>query len=533
MASYREKMAFTRSSPELDQSAYQAWPTLAIQDEEDDDDQFPHSKPLPIPSAFVKLPRAARASYDQPSIPFTRTLSSSPPSSFTSPEEEERRRTASRAEALAKLTEPASPTGFPFPSAEGPPRPSRLPPPSPLDITSSSRTRWSVEREWLVEDPALRRRGSATADKRERHKSAGEAGQAPRPLFRPILQAPSPVSQRAPSFERGEDDVARRSASSLSPSAYPLDINLRGRMVRARSPNTTTGSSSHHGHSHDSSGGSDYSPGSSRFTDSTYATTATRRSLDVPSAGPSVTFVERIKGSDREKAWGEPAGNVGSNRIYGDRRLSESATTLGVVEEDVGSRILQPKRAGLGRQSSSPSPQRMQEKRVSSEAVPILCLDTSSSSPKPRQRHSSDAARPIRLVQRSVSSPIVKEGETPSVDAPLSRELRRRSTDSYRPWTPSSSTDYLPFPTTGTATSPATPVSRPRPHKRWGSEVYIDRQPFEQPSPARSRHESLHSPSPSSKGQRVMRTKLVLREDGRPTLTYVSSRAGRSPDIHS
>lgn len=325
----------------------------------------------------------------------------------------------------------------------------------------------------------------------------------------------------------------RRSATSLSPPALPIDINLRGRVVRARSSNTG-GSSSNHGHSLEGSGGSDGSPNSSRFTDYSFnATTSTRRSLDVPPYGQSVTFVERIKASDRDKDWGAPAGNVGSNsnRIYGDRRMAESAVdVLGVVEEDAGSRIIQPKRAALGRQSSSPSPTpRRQQQRFSSEVAPVLWLDTESS-PKPRQRHSSDAVRPNRLVQRSVSSPIVKEGETDPVDpVRIPRDLSRRSMDSHRPWTPSSSTDHLPFPS-ATDALPSTPVSRPRPHKRWGSEIYFDRQAYiggEQPSPARSRHESLHSPSPSSKSQRVMRTKLVLREDGRPTLTYVSASVSR------
>lgn len=329
----------------------------------------------------------------------------------------------------------------------------------------------------------------------------------------------------------------RRSASSLSPTSLPMDINLRGRAVRARNTNTG-GSATSFGHSFESSTGSDGSPNSSRFTD--YSFVAPRKSLEVPppSTGPSVTFVERAKASDREKDWGAPAGNVGNNKIYGDRRMSESAIdVLSVVEEDdnaAGTGIHVPKRGGLGRQSTSPSPTPRRPKRFSSDAAPVLWLEGGAGgSPKPRQRHSSDMARPVRLAKRSVSSSAAEQTTTQREEfgpIKISTELRRRSTDSHRAVTPS---ENIPFPSSTSTETTRTPAVAPRPrqHKRWNSEVYVERTLVgkeEHASPARSRHESFQNPSPlkeqgvGGKGK-VTRTKLVLREEGRPTLTYVSS----------
>lgn len=200
LASYRERAGtYSRSSPELHgakESAYQPFPILSIYDDDDDDgedqeDPRSPSSPVAIPSPTSRSPRDARTTYRPPSIPFTRTLYTSPPIATLSPEEEEARRLASRAEALAKLTEPRQ--ALPFPgSPTAPPRPSRTPPPPPLDIPAPNQTRWSVEREWLVEDPSVRRRKSGNAEKRERHRSAGEATRGPRPKFVPVVQAPSP-----------------------------------------------------------------------------------------------------------------------------------------------------------------------------------------------------------------------------------------------------------------------------------------------------------------------------------------------------
>lgn len=200
LASYRERAGtYSRSSPELNgakESAYQPFPILSIHDDDDDDgaeeEQHDPSSPVPIPAVSSRSPREARTTYQPPAIPLTRTLSTSPPNSLLTPEEEEARRLASRAEALAKLTEPRQ--SFPFPgSPTAPPRPSRTPPPPPLNIpTALNQTRWSVEREWLVEDPSIRRRKSVNHEKRERHRSAGESAHGNRPMFIPVVQAPSP-----------------------------------------------------------------------------------------------------------------------------------------------------------------------------------------------------------------------------------------------------------------------------------------------------------------------------------------------------
>lgn len=202
LASYRERAGtYSRSSPELNgakESAYQPFPILSIHDDDDEegeqeeqhDPRLP-SSPVAIPAPASRSPRDARTTYQPPSIPFTRTLSTSPPTSILTPEEEEARRLASRAEALAKLTEPRQ--AFPFPgSPTAPPRPSRTPPPPPLELPAPNQTRWSVEREWLVEDPSIRRRKSVNAENRGRHRSAGETAHGPRPTFVPVVQAPSP-----------------------------------------------------------------------------------------------------------------------------------------------------------------------------------------------------------------------------------------------------------------------------------------------------------------------------------------------------
>lgn len=553
MAGYRERAGtYSRSSPELNgtESAYQPWPVLAIHDDDDEEDDL-RLGAAPIPISPSRGPRSARAAFEPPSIPFTRTISASPTKSILSPEEEETRRQASRAEALAKLTETRP--AFAFPPSPAPPRPSRTPPPPPLAIPPHGQTRWSVEREWLVEDPAIRRRRSATPDKRERHRSAGEishSATAGAPLFQPILHAPSPTSKPPKSSARYRssgnaettEDERRLSASSLSPAPLPIDINLRGWVVRARSTNAGHAQR----HSFDNSTASDSSPGSSKFTDYSFgAPGGGRKSLEVPppstissatSTGPSVTFVERVKGIDREKDWGAPGVNVGSNKIYGDRRMAESAIdVLSVVEEDDSSSgIHVPKRAVLGRQSSSPSPTPRRAKRYSSDApAPVLWLD-GGASPRPRQRHSSEAVRPIRLVQRSFSSSAAEQTAMQREEfgpIKISPELKRRSNDSALQQRHSTPSSEVPFPSSADADTPdsrasPTPVGpRPRQHKRWNSELYVERPVVtkeEYVSPARSRHESFQSPSPM-KGQRVTRTKLVLREEGRPTLTYVSA----------
>lgn len=339
------------------------------------------------------------------------------------------------------------------------------------------------------------------------------------------------------------DDRSASTGSTLqrpSPTPLPLDINLRGRLVRARSTNAGTnggggGSSAGHADSHEDAGSSFSSQSSrqsSRMTDYSFAAPA-RKSVDVPSVNSalstsgtplSVTFVERIKASDREKEWGAPAGVVGSNKVYGNRFGSESAVNvMTVVEEDemgVGGSACAPKPL---RQSSSPR----RAKRFSSDAIPLLRLDSPSKSAdhvpeqasKPRRSMSSganDVQRPVVLAQmlaaasRSSSSNSVDGGDAmTSVPFPSPRSL-----------SPS------------TAHDSASPHRRPQQHKRWNSEIVIE-QPMvrrdEAESPVRSRHESFQAPSPSlspirdggKSGTRIARTKLVLREEGRPTLTYV------------
>ncbi|KAL8286801.1 hypothetical protein RQP46_004329 [Phenoliferia psychrophenolica] len=120
----------------------------------------------------------------------------------------------------------------------------------------------------------------------------------------------------------------------------------------------------------------------------------------------------------------------------------------------------------------------------------------------------------------------------------ISPDLARRSTLAPSPSDsipfPGSSSDEAELPVAPPTTTTAPPHSRK--HKRWNSELHIEKpvggggrggdDEFQFPpvNPPRSRHQSYAGGeakgSSASSSQPAARTKLVLREDGRPTLTY-------------
>lgn len=446
--------------------------------------------------------RSPHATYTPPVFP-PDLLSSSPPN--------EDRRQAAHAEALARLTADSSAL---------PPRPTRSPPPPPFALGQAKpgQTRWSVEREWLVQG----RRG-ASSEEDEGGKGGGRSPSR-RTEFKRVVHSPSPSPTRSRSHWKNDVDLVDSQHSDSAPSPLPIEINLRGRVVRVRQNAGL--------YSLEGSTSSSASPFGSEFSFG-------RRSLEVPSSmsssSPSVTFLERIKASDREKDWGAPSGNVGNNKVYGDRRMAESAIdVLAVVEED-DSPIKRGRKLSVRQGSISPTAAPRRAKRLSFETPPSTDATGTSGAPRPRPRHSSDLSRPSRLSTRSFSS--------------SSTEQTARERDEFGPIKVSSHllsrnqaqvalgvASSIPFPSPPTenddrANSRLLPpiVTRPREHKRWNSELFID-QPLsansdseEHPGP---RHKSLAATAQevedrSPRAQRAARTKLVLKENGRPALTYV------------
>lgn len=291
-----------------------------------------------------------------------------------------------------------------------------------------------------------------------------------------------------------EDRSAPAKSSLMNP--LPLDINLRGRLVRARSTNAAPISLD--GREESGSISSENSRTSSRMTDYSFAIPA-QKSVETPSvssggsSGPNVTFIERIKASDREKEWAAPAGIVGCNKIYGNRSGSESAVDILTVvrEDETGASKANGEQATRGFHQSN-SPRRTQ--RYSSDVIPVLRLD-GTSSPRPGPSH-------FVQTQRSRCSGVE---------------------DTTRP------IGHLQMLESSSQTSSIAQIdleSRPKQHKRWNSEIIIEPSALRDlpEGSARSRHESFQSSTPPRLSNRtpvkIARTKLVLREEGHPTMTF-------------
>jgi len=452
--------------------------------------------------------RSPRAVWSVPALP-TPLPSPAPPdeglsrTTSRSPPLDEAVRAANRAEALFKLTGPTPApddipdelAAFPFPAmSAAPPAPTRpLPslPPSAIDVTSSTS---------LILPPT---RTDAKA------------------------AAPPPL--------------VRSNTVGLHPDPVPLGIDLKGRLVRARNsqpqppPSTTTTTSP--------SLTLSSSPDSTRFSDWR------------PSAPSRMSSETSFTLSTEEDGELRPHAKSGLYALTTERRATESAVdVLAIVEEDElplsSAPPLRPKRSPSKR-GAGDSPQR----RLSSSSTtrPRVSLDGASLHlgadvhivPRPRPGASplsSTPPRPLRpprlsLVDRSLSSGAAIEPTSDEKD-----ELGLRS----QPQAQSS----------GVASSrPAAGApSRPRAGKRCVSDLHADLRatspdgrygvgiglpPGAGPSSIRTRHQSLALSGDDEEAfvagsdlrarrasRRVSsgaatRTKLVLRENGKPVLTYV------------
>ncbi|GAA6010319.1 hypothetical protein JCM10207_005172 [Rhodosporidiobolus poonsookiae] len=469
----------------------------------------PSSSPV-FPSQF-KRARSPVARWNPPILPsppptsppvaISRARSRSPP--IVDPERE-----AARAEALAKLTSP-TPTAskfpdhlasFPFPAMEHeaaatqrPPRPTR-----PLPALPGSGTTHSL-----------------------------------------ILPLPSARNTLLPEEPLTPPALTRSNTVGLHPSPVPLDIDFKGRLVRARNSHPSN-NSPHLTLSSNGSFGAASSPGSG-FSD--WSRPVGSRKSSETSFSTSVEHEEQatpIKG--------------GLYALANDRRLIESAVdVLEAVEEDEPPLSMAP----AVRVKRSPSKQGGSPARRTSAAKKRISLDSSLPSnssgdvvvvPRSRARPPSSAspAKPIRPYllnesNRAFSSGVVVE---PTRDEREQLGIASSST---------SSVSFL-FPTPSGLPGAASPPrqnspSRPRAGKRCLSELHVEDRPVSPereklyglglglPSAlggGRTRHESFaldsdDAPSgemrPRATSRRLSsgaptRTKLVLREKGKPTLTY-------------
>ncbi|GAA5872447.1 hypothetical protein JCM16303_004521 [Sporobolomyces ruberrimus] len=469
--------------------------------------------------------------------PVDRTMS-------TSPTIDEATRKANREEALARLTSP-TPTSvrfpdsdfdaFPFPrvptprndlpstepsNSQPPPRPLRAPPAPPTSTSSHS---------LIVTSSAP-----------------------------PLSPPPLP----------------RSNTVSLHPSpSVALDIDFKGRLLRARNTNTPSsppptstplsastsiGSDS----SHAESAFSNFSPPSSRFAD-----WSSRRSSDT-----SLSLSINPPTPEKDPLGSSTSVNRSSD-FYGisDRRHAESAVdVLARVEEDesplripprLGGRVPSVKRSTT-KTSVSP-PRRSSSKRLSLErtlstaAQPDVVIISRNPS---RHPNSLVVAHPGRLSEtnRSISSgaavePTRSEKEEYGSRFSISTGVRSPTgaskvnfADTSSSRAPSSSLrreDSIPFPSDATAASRRLPSLERKPHKRANSDLHVGQlvsSPTSSgpgiglglPPMTRSRHESI-APDVDSAGDalqarrtsrrksgQVPRTKLVIREKGKPTLTY-------------
>lgn len=446
-------------------------------------------------------------------------------------------RLAARAEALDKLT--ASPTSSPSSPIRFPTNRS-IPPPRP-DLVGYSSTPTDVD------GPIVEEVWAPPTPTKSLPRLTRAVSQPSTPSLPPAR--PRKASKRRISASLEAQRLLETQISPLalgSPQPLPIEIDLKGRAIRAKSYGGLSRSSQEH--ERERSGSAERylssSPDSSRFTD--LAMSSARTSLDVPHAGSNLkSVVERTKEREVEGVVGR------KNKVYGDRRMAESAIDLmSVVEEDDGTQGRRDAKA-LARRSqpvfpsrdyrsppTSPSPLPVRSRRYESEAVAPLGMETSGLFPqvaRVRKRHSSDVARSIPVgLKRSPSQSAVDPSILQRAELPVPVFLQIRSNSQPAPTSLPPSTSPVPFP----ATSPPSirpelsPIQIPRQHKRWNSEVHIERVTRDDVGfGVRSRHESFNPSSPlggrpdlERSASRVERTKLVLREDGRPTLTYVSPR---------
>lgn len=219
------------------------------------------------------------------------------------------------------------------------------------------------------------------------------------------------------------------------------------------------------------------------------AATTTARST------PSVTFASHSYSVDRQDA-ARPS-------IYGDRRKAESAVELTSVDEEADVASTAPHVPILSR-SKTVRPSAHDMRRHNSD------------SPNARRRHrlSHELVMTNRVVLTGASSSSTTSILRNSFDAPSSRASFDRSFSSHEDDSLSSrkSSQFL------SSTAGDIRNIRPQLHKRWDSEVYIERSSNEFRTP----RSPVSNDGEAKRSSRSVRVKLVLREKGRPTLTYVS-----------
>ncbi|GAA6035315.1 hypothetical protein JCM8097_008813 [Rhodosporidiobolus ruineniae] len=479
----------------------------------------------------IRRARSPKSRWDPPILPSLSPPPASPVSpvrrsTSRSPELDEETREANRAEALAKLTSP-TPTAskfpdelaaFPFPQVEAPAL--RSPPPRPTRPL-----------------PATPQTGTTTSL---------------------ILPLPSARNTLVPEDPTTPPQLVRSNTVGLHPSPVPLDIDFRGRLVRARnsypanaSPGLTISSST-------SSGTISTTQGSSRFSE-WGAPSGSRKSSE-----SSVTM--SLAGQEREEST-PPLSKGGLYALAAAHpRMVESAVdVMAIVEEDEppfspapGLRV---KRSPSKTSGGSPA-RRLSagKRRISLEpplpshgAADVLVVPRVRARPSAAGSASSSSstgspakvARPHRLSQtdRTFSSGVVVEPTRNERE-----ELGLHAANLPFPSTPSSAQKRSLSP------SGLPAAQRPRAeNKRCMSDLHAEEGPSASgaeklyglglglPSSlatgdlrGRTRHESFAADSEElsandfrqrrtsrrvSSGAAV-RTKLVLREKGKATLTY-------------
>ncbi|KAK4058224.1 Protein kinase of the Mitotic Exit Network [Microbotryomycetes sp. JL221] len=335
-----------------------------------------------------------------------------------------------------------------------------------------------------------------------------------------------------------------------------LDINVRGKLLRVK-----TNNSFGHGSSNSSMGASlntgSFDSGSERSKSSSQLTiksttssgeraTVLNRDLTTPDGAvtPVNSTVDRSRlsldeigdrdqvqvGSFESNAPPMPANNYG---FYGNHRLAESAVDmLAIVEEDglVSSSHLSKEigitgRRRLSRQSTSPPSSISHKHRHSLDAArDVADVARSSSTTRLRmmttaQDKSTVSQRPLGGVQRSFSASIAElSGHDMTVSSP-DVDLYFQDPDSHVKLGRS----VVILPSSPRQRWSAGPHRSSNPVEQdWSgssSSVTPDTSNLQRRPSNRSRHSGPLSSSLSSQGSNV-RTKLVLHENGKPSLTY-------------
>ncbi|SCZ90768.1 BZ3500_MvSof-1268-A1-R1_Chr1-3g02231 [Microbotryum saponariae] len=349
-------------------------------------------------------------------------------------------------------------------------------------------------------------------------------------------------SLRSNSVDQLKAGSWQSSTASASPSAIiAFEINARGRQLRPKSippPSASAGGPK-----------SSLEVPVSRFTED--FTRASQPSLESrnDSRGPSVTFSDRprLSAASGDKDRGTP----GPHPLYSLRRGAESAVDfLSVVEEDDATNI-HPQLHSDARSNRRSSKRLSSEAAYASSSLEALSRNVLAGAVYPGRRSFDEATavRPSFAMYRSLSASSIDESiqeddDSSSHSAPNITSVHHLGGRVGIPRGVSlSKLQPLTAPTQGVCAqaSNTSPV-RPRQHQRWRSEVVLEKVDGNSLNPHWSRGSTLSSEgslaaastrfssdeSMDGRPTRIARTKLVLRENGRPALTYVGKLLSRS-----